>query len=58
MAAYVRQLEARDQEDSLDVEPAPAQKGNGGGNGHANGKDMEEELRRFLRQRKDRKDDE
>jgi predicted ATP-grasp superfamily ATP-dependent carboligase len=56
MAAYVRQLEARDQEESLDVEPAP--KGNGGGNGHANGKDMEEELQRFLRQRKDRKDDE
>jgi len=58
MAAYVRQLEARDQEESLDVEPAPAPKGNGGGNGHANGKDMEEELQRFLRQRKDRKDDE
>ena len=57
MAAYVRQLEARDQEESLDVEPAPAPKGNGG-NGHANGKDMEEELQRFLRQRKDRKDDE
>ncbi len=57
MAAYVRQLEARDQEEGLDVEPAPAPKGNGG-NGHANGKDMEEELQRFLRQRKDRKDDE
>jgi hypothetical protein len=57
MAAYVRQLETRDQEESLDVEPAPAPKGNGG-NGHANGKDMEEELQRFLRQRKDRKDDE
>lgn len=58
MAAYVRQLEARNQEESLEVEPAPAPKGNGGGNGHANGKDMEEELQRFLRQRKDRKDDE
>lgn len=60
MAAYVRQLEARDQEESFDVEPAAAAapKGNGGGNGHANGKDMEEELQRFLRQRKDRKDDE
>ena len=58
MAAYVRQLEARDQEENLDVEPAPAPKGNGGGNGHANGKDMEEELQRFLRHRKDRKDDE
>jgi proteasome assembly chaperone (PAC2) family protein len=58
MAAYVRQLEARDQEESLDVEPAPAPKGNGGGNGHANGQDMDEELQRFLRHRKDRKEDE
>jgi proteasome assembly chaperone (PAC2) family protein len=57
MAAYVRQLEERDQqeESSLAVEPAP--KGNGG-NGHANGKDMEEELQRFLRQRRTKKDDE
>lgn len=55
MAAYVRQLEARDQEESSEMEPAP--KGNGG-NGHANGKDMEEELQRFLRQRKNKKDDE
>ncbi|MGE0825051.1 MAG: PAC2 family protein [Candidatus Binatia bacterium] len=56
MAAYVRQLEARDQqEESLAMEPAP--RGNGGGNGHANGKDMEEELQRFLQQRKNKKDD-
>ncbi len=55
MASYVRQLEERDQEESLEMETAP--KGNGG-NGHANGKDMEEELQRFLRQRKDKKDDE
>jgi proteasome assembly chaperone (PAC2) family protein len=56
MAAYVRQLEEREQEESLIMEEAPP-KGNGG-NGHANGKDMEEELQRFLRQRKDKKDDE
>jgi proteasome assembly chaperone (PAC2) family protein len=55
MAAYVRQLEARDPEDSLEAEPVT--KGNGG-NGHANGKDMEEELQQFLRRRKDKKDDE
>jgi proteasome assembly chaperone (PAC2) family protein len=55
MAAYVRQLEARDQEENLEMEPTS--KGNGG-NGHANGKDMEEELQRFLRQRKNKKDDE
>jgi proteasome assembly chaperone (PAC2) family protein len=54
MAAYVRQLEARDLQEELTVEPAP--KGNGG-NGHANGKDMEEALQQFLRQRK-KKDDE
>jgi proteasome assembly chaperone (PAC2) family protein len=56
MAAYVRELEARDRETSLEMEPAP--KGNGGGNGHANGKDMEEELQRFLQQRRNKKDDE
>lgn len=57
MAAYVRQLEAREQqEEGFEVEPAP--KGNGGGNGHANGKDMEAELQRFLQQRKNKKDDE
>ncbi|MBI3304515.1 MAG: PAC2 family protein [Deltaproteobacteria bacterium] len=55
MAAYVRQLEARDLQEGLEMEPAA--KGNGG-NGHANGKDMEEELQRFLRQRKNKKDDE
>jgi len=53
MAAYVRQLEERDQDEGLDMETTP--KGNGG-NGHANGKDLEEELQRFLRQRKDKKD--
>jgi proteasome assembly chaperone (PAC2) family protein len=58
MAAYVGQLEAREQqEEGFSVEPAPA-KPNGGGNGHANGKDMEEELQRFLQQRKNKKDDE
>lgn len=57
MAAYVRQLEAREQqEEGFEVEPAP--KANGGGNGHANGKDMEAELQRFLQQRKNKKDDE
>jgi len=57
MAAYVRQLEAREQqEEGFEVEPAP--KGNGGGNGHANGKDMEAELQRFLQQRKNKKEDE
>jgi proteasome assembly chaperone (PAC2) family protein len=55
MAAYVRQLEERDQEEGLAMETAP--KGNGG-NGHANGQDLEEELQRFLRQRKDKKEDE
>jgi len=55
MAAYVRQLEEREQEANLAVETAPK---SGGGNGHANGKDMEEELQHFLRQRKDKKDDE
>jgi proteasome assembly chaperone (PAC2) family protein len=55
MAAYVRQLEERDREEGLEIETAP--KGNGG-NGHANGKDLEEDLQRFLRQRKDKKDNE
>jgi len=55
MAAYVRQLEERDQEEGLAMETAP--RGNGG-NGHANGQDLEEELQRFLRQRKDKKEDE
>jgi proteasome assembly chaperone (PAC2) family protein len=55
MAAYVRQLEERDREEELELETAP--KGNGG-NGHANGKDLEEDLQRFLRQRKEKKDDE
>ena len=55
MATYIRQLEDRDPQEGLEMEPAP--KGNGG-NGHANGKDMEEELQRFLRQRKNKKDDE
>ena len=54
MATYIRQLEDRDPQEGLEMDPAP--KGNGG-NGHANGKDMEEELQRFLRQRK-KKDDE
>ena len=43
-------------EEGFDMEPAP--KANGGGNGHANGKDMEAELQRFLQQRKNKKDDE
>ena len=55
MATYIRQLEDRDPQEGLEMEPAP--KGNGG-NGHANGKDMEEELQRFLRQRKNKKDEE
>jgi len=54
IAAYVRQIEERDLQEDLEMETAP--KGNGG-NGHANGKDMEEELQRFLRQRKDKKED-
>jgi predicted ATP-grasp superfamily ATP-dependent carboligase len=55
MAAYVRQLEEREREADLEMETAPKSEG---GNGHANGKDMEEELQRFLRQRKDKKDEE
>lgn len=55
MASYVRQLEEREREADLEMETAPKSEG---GNGHANGKDMEEELQRFLRQRKDKKDDE
>jgi len=54
MASYVRQLEEREREVDLEMETAPKSEG---GNGHANGKDMEEELQRFLRQRKDKKDD-
>lgn len=56
MASYVRQLEARDLQEDLTVEPTPKSQ-EGGGNGHANGKDMEEALQQFLRQRK-KKDDE
>ena len=55
MATYIRQLEDRDPQEGLEMEPPL--KGNGG-NGHANGKDMEEELQRFLRQRKNKKDEE
>src|SRR2546422_2264130 len=55
MATYIRQLEDRDPQEGLEMEPAPKSEG---GNGHANGKDMEEELQRFLRQRKNKKDDE
>lgn len=54
MATYVRQLEERDREESVMMETAP--KGNGG-NGHANGQDLEEELQRFLQQRKNKKDE-
>jgi proteasome assembly chaperone (PAC2) family protein len=54
MAAYVRQLEERDLEEGLVMETAP--KGNGG-NGHANGKDLEEELQSFLQRRKTKKDE-
>jgi predicted ATP-grasp superfamily ATP-dependent carboligase len=57
MASYVRQLEARDLQEDLAVETAPKNQ-EGGGNGHANGKDMEEALQQFLRQRKNKKDDE
>ncbi len=57
MAAYVQQLEERDQEGGgIELETA-APKGNGG-NGHANGHDMENALQRFLQQRKDDTDDE
>jgi predicted ATP-grasp superfamily ATP-dependent carboligase len=56
MASYVRQLEARDLQEDLTVEPAPKSQ-EGGGNGHANGKDMEEALQQFLQQRK-KKDEE
>jgi proteasome assembly chaperone (PAC2) family protein len=58
MAAYVQQLEERDQaeEGRVELETA-APKGNGG-NGHANGHDMENALQRFLQQRKDDPDDE
>ncbi len=57
MASYVRQLEARDLQEELTAEPAP-KSSEGGGNGHANGKDMEEALQQFLRQRRNKKDDE
>jgi len=57
MASYVRQLEARELQEDLTVEPA-SKSSEGGGNGHANGKDMEEALQQFLRQRKNKKDDE
>jgi proteasome assembly chaperone (PAC2) family protein len=56
MASYVRQLEARDLQEDLTVEPAPKSQ-EGGGNGHANGKDMEEALQQFLRQRKKKDED-
>jgi proteasome assembly chaperone (PAC2) family protein len=56
MASYVRQLEARDLQEDVTVEPAPKSQ-EGGGNGHANGKDMEEALQQFLRQRKKKDDD-
>jgi len=54
MATYIRQLEDRDPQEGLEMDTAPKGKG---ANGNANGKDMEEELQRFLRQRK-KKDDE
>jgi proteasome assembly chaperone (PAC2) family protein len=57
MASYVRQLEARELQEDLTVESA-SKSSEGGGNGHANGKDMEEALQQFLRQRKNKKDDE
>jgi proteasome assembly chaperone (PAC2) family protein len=56
MASYVRQLEARDLQEDVTVEPAPKSQ-EGGGNGHANGKDMEEALQQFLRQRKKKDED-
>lgn len=56
MASYVRQLEARDLQEDVTVEPAPKSQ-EGGGNGHANGKDMEEALQQFLRQRRKKDED-
>jgi proteasome assembly chaperone (PAC2) family protein len=56
MASYVRQLEARDLQEDVTVEPASKSQ-EGGGNGHANGKDMEEALQQFLRQRKKKDED-
>jgi proteasome assembly chaperone (PAC2) family protein len=56
LAAYVKRLEEQEQEEGLETETAEQGK-TGNGNGHANGKDMAEELQRFLQQRKDRKDD-
>lgn len=51
MAAYVKQLEERDQKEGVELETAPK------GNGHANGHDIEDALQRFLQQRKDDKDE-
>ncbi len=56
MAAYVRQLEAREEDDVAEA-AVTEPKGNGG-NGHANGQDMQAELRRFLQLRKNKDDDE
>ena len=51
VAAYVKQLEERDPEDTAE---AMQTQGNGG-NGHANGKDFEEELQRLLRKNRGEK---
>jgi proteasome assembly chaperone (PAC2) family protein len=56
MASYVRQLEARDLQEDVTVEPASKSQ-ESGGNGHANGKDMEEALQHFLRQRRKKDED-
>ncbi len=56
MTSYVRQLEARDLQEDVTVEPASKSK-ESGGNGHANGKDMEEALQHFLRQRRKKDED-
>ena len=54
LATYVQQLENEDREESLDTRVFPD---SGADNGRAGEKDMEEEVSRFLRQRKERKDD-
>ncbi|HXG18008.1 MAG TPA: PAC2 family protein [Methylomirabilota bacterium] len=56
MTSYVRQLEARDLQEDVTVEPASKSQ-ESGGNGHANGKDMEEALQHFLRQRRKKDED-
>jgi len=54
LATYVKQLENEDGEESADSQVFSE---SGAGNGRAGEKNMEEEVQRFLRQRKERKDD-